>query len=206
VGTSTNGAGTITGNSSGTFQLLEQFSINPCSNYTSGSSNRISQLFNIYGVSLSGVSSSASSCYWTVERSKDSTGNDTGDFIYFAIHTSTYGPSANGTEVVLLPVSGSPITSISGSAFPAFLPGLWLQSVFGNNVYVFAHYPTDITIHNPIMNQLTYFTTDFVAGTAVAVTIYGATHTYMPLGQAAVKSGNCLVGQNGSTSLMMLWE
>lgn len=58
---------------------------------------------------------------------------------------------------------------------------------------------------NPGLNILGYMNPDFTAGTANTFTYYGASHTYMPLGNTAVHT----VGgrnANNAVTLMMRWE
>ena len=196
-GTGSNGTGTLTGPISARYQLVGgSYATNSLTCYISGSSNRIQM-----ALFLQGTGASASiNFFFSIERTKDASGADTnlGLLIVFKTSSSqinqtfwnrTTGTPASGSESSWGAMSNSSATAKSGTqvaVFPLFL----------NNAGIFA---------NPPLGVLCYVNADIVAFGALTFTIYGASHTYMPLGSSMSMSG-MLARTTGSGTPMMRWE
>lgn len=201
-GTGSNGAGTLTGPIS-TRQTLTStaYATNALTCYFSGDTNRFSaSLF------VQGVGATISNCqYFAFERTKDATGADTdlGLLVTWKLIAGsgstawgqlfwnrTTGTPAGGAETNIGAMSNSSSTGKNGTqvaVYPHFL----------NNAGIFV---------NPPMNSLSYVNADIVAFGAVSFTIYGASHTYMPIGSASYTGAGLLTRTSGTPTLMMRYE
>lgn len=185
VGTGTNGAGVIDpGNyplfapkANGNSAVLQN-----C--YISGNTNRLALAFS--------QSNTGSAFWFSIERSKDAAGQDTGDSLLMSWtdngHTgwkqASYqiGVGSQGETGIhaLMPAAGTGVGATDTAIYPLWFPrGPYLP--FG-------------------LNALAYFTADIPALIAITATVYGATHTFLPLSTAF--AGVVVAGQG----LLLRWE
>lgn len=138
---------------------------------------------------------------FSIERSKDAAGADTGDGFLALIGDTTGSAAAVWVLFRYLRPSGN--TLGNSTVIGAFVPSgtTWADSgsVFGVcPLRYFNGQPS-----NPGLNWAVYFNGDTAAGSSVSLSIYGASHTYMPMGSTYL--GTVIAGAATST-LMMLWE
>lgn len=117
----------------------------------------------------------------SIERTKDSTGADTAEGLLIA----TLGSTTWNQWVYDFKIGAkSQIATTCG----VLMPGAETTSgVNGANTAVYPLFHDDgCGFFNPGMNMMFYYNADFAAGTANTFTVYGASHTYMPLGNTAV--------------------
>jgi hypothetical protein len=194
IGTGSDGAGNITGELlTTTNPAIGSGGSNIATFYGSGANNRIAMFFGDVTVPHQWVIS--------IERSKDSTGADTSDGL-MVLYEQTAGSSftANFRTFRYLQFGANPY--VSSTNIGAFVPNgsTWADSggiVGVCPVRFFRGQPS-----NPCLSWLVYLNGDTAVGAPCSVNMYGATHSYMPLGsiiQTAVLG-------NANSSLMMLYE
>lgn len=188
VGTGTDGAGNLTGNTSRQKVASLTAAAGALTTFVSGSSNRIG--FAVY-TSHFGT--------FMIERSKDDFGVDTGDFIVFA-WKSAAGTASKGSVVVPHPSVSLAVVSIAQLMAPA--PGV--SGLAGNALGIYPVFPWWYRSLNPMLTNMTYWAIDLVAGTPLQVTVYGQARTYMPLGTNGAPYWDCMA--NANNVAMMLWE
>lgn len=195
VGSGSNGSGTLTG------QLSGRQSMTPINQKAAGvtlpmvASGNTGELQ--LGVNLDYASANFG-MFLSVERPKDATDTVTNDGVFF-VWSSTSG---NG-QCVFIPASGTVPGSASNGNWPAVNPGQWSRSGAGATADV-------CPLLIPIFGNWRYSHVmvasrgDFTGGGTLTPTIFGATHTYLALGNAATPSANTL--QGGNIDYMMRWE
>lgn len=171
IGTASNGSGTLTGNVSTRTQTTAAAGDSTARNsYFSGNTDRF-----VFAIMADSTVTQSSGIIFGVERTKDSTGaNSTEGAHFFCI-----GPSTT--------ITSSQMMTFSGSMPPAdalFLSGLQAGTtgVFGSDAYTFPIYPNGFYPRNPIMNAVGYFAADLTREVSITLDIYGANHTYLPVG------------------------
>jgi hypothetical protein len=214
LGNGSNGAGGLTGNVSVPYQSSPIYDGAPvgCYQACSGDGSRLA-FHNNVNADIWGNDRSI----FVIERSKDASGNDTAEYVYFWGYGSAGDGMSTQRILVMLPPVGQPFVTnetaaINGAfAYPVCkVPGSWSSGAGmdddGNDVMVFAHYPYDTQLHNPCMDILTYFYTDFAAGVPVVIQHYDAPHTYLPTGSSW--DGNQYVACTwaNNMSAMIRWE
>lgn len=169
--------------------------------YLSGGNNWF-----IIALGVRGTGSTASYTHLiSIERTVDANGAVTGDGLLIAYKAAagsvgpgqiTWSPilgtishaaaTADGFGM-LTPERGGGVTGANTAVYPIFHD-------WGGGVFL-----------NPGLNLFGYFHSEFTAGTANTFDVYGASHTYMPLGNTAVYGigGRC---GNNSICLMMRYE
>lgn len=174
-GTSTNGAGTLTGQV-GTRMLVSSqansLTTLPC--YASGSTNRLSAaMFFSYGTS--------NTTFWfSVERSKDANLADSGDGVIF--QASWAGYNGNGIYQ-FLPFTGTIRAAQTSPCVPAFGIGNMGSLASGNQFGALPILPYDVLGPvNPGLGALVYYAPDTAQQNNITVVIKGVNHTYMTLG------------------------
>jgi hypothetical protein len=70
----------------------------------------------------------------------------------------------------------------------------------GTQISVYPVFYTKGVYLNPGMNVFGYFNADITAGSPVSFTVYGASHTFMPIGNTV--TGSFMI--RGSTTSMMI--
>lgn len=198
VGTGTDGAGTMLGpistriNPKSTNVLTEG---QTAFTYISGANNRIG----VFGQLGAASSQLTSGTCWAVERTKDATGADTAEGILLL------GNEAGGQiwrQQVVFPTGAGTLETTLGIIMPMVGTG-----ANGVQIAVYPQFYTKGTFLNPGLNLLAYINANLSALTPTAITFYGATHTYLPLGtqcfQALARTGP--TGAAGSAPLMR-WE
>lgn len=108
---------------------------------------------------------------WCVERSKDTNGNDTADYINFLY--AGFG----GHGWVMIPRSNMGGAVYSDSLVPVFLPGNNGGS-YGGLTPVSPAYPFVGKPDNPLLGLIYGKSNDFSEGAFAQVKIYGTLHTY----------------------------
>lgn len=197
-GTNTDGAGTMTGPISTRQQLVSTaYATNSLACYFSGDTNRIQMALFVSGTGAT----TSQSHLWSIERTKDGSGNDTdlGLLVVWKTTTSAVGQlfwnrstgtPSNGSEAGWTCISNTGTTGKNGvqvAVYPLFL----------NNAGIFV---------NPPLGILTYLNADIVAFGAITFSIYGANHVYMPLSNTTFSVSNMLYRTTGSPAPMMRYE
>lgn len=143
---------------------------------------------------------------FSIERTVDANGNPTADGVLI-----TY---KNGTTPTIGQAVWNPtLGMISHSNTTAASSGLGMLTpergggTTGSNtsIYPIFHDWHGGSFLNPGLNLFGYFHSEITAGTANTFTVYGSSHTYMPLGNTATHGVSGRVS-NSSVCLMMRWE
>lgn len=168
VGQATDGAGAITGVQAAPFVISTSvdYTIANANSYFSGDTNRFVMVAYYDG------GSNGNGLLFSIERSKDATGADTGEAVLIA-----YGAVGNAISTTVLVVGQGEATSQTGTATAA-VPQSGTNFTFGTNVglsgpnyYAGKRFPDG-------MNLLAYLFNDFSAGITATVVVYGTNHTY----------------------------
>lgn len=197
VGTGSNGTGTLTGIVSPKLNpQCASYSSSTVSYLTTGDVNRFACFMpNNIGNGLG----------FSIERSKDSSGNDTGDgvqiFIFGSLATSQqYYLALNGTY-------RSTINNIS-ALYPTGATTLIHDSNVVPVLPLISH--NQDGIKNPGTNLVLYAGGDIAPGTQFTVAVYGTVHTYWALGTSTGTSGGpyttTLVPGSPATALAVRYE
>lgn len=174
VGLGTNGQGIITlGNSlSHNYSAFGANDTTDTTNaYFSGSSNRLS--LTMWARSGSAGSGGSIRFIFALERSHDSTGADTAEYLTYV----GYGNSTSRQQCVF--ADGSFSVSETGGAM-GVLPFTPSSAVFGTGTAVSPIFPMIGKLDNPMMGAVAGKTSDFTDLSTFSISIYGASHTYVP--------------------------
>lgn len=193
VGNGSNGAGMLLGATTARQQVTAVLQANAITSFISGDTNRIHMsLWSFSNVAFGGtaVIGLTHSLFFSIERTHDATGADTTEG---ALCIFKQGTVTTYTQQYWNGITGSSGVEASwGMLFPdtTIGKGTAVQSSF------YPPYLSKGVFVNPAMGVLGYVgsvatgaATIATEGCPVPVTIYGATHTYMPL--AANTSGSC---------------
>jgi hypothetical protein len=197
-GTGTDGAGTMTGPISTRQQLVSAaYAVNALDCYWSGSTGHFcAALF------AGGVGASTSTCQmFAFERTKNASGADTSQGLQIVWKlVAGAGAGAFGS----LAWDRTTGTMSSESSLGTVMP----SGTTGKNGTQVAVYP--IFLHNgpflnPPIGALAYHNADIVAKGAVTFTMYGVSHTYMPIGTTFF-AGPSINGRSTAPSLMTRYD
>jgi hypothetical protein len=191
VGTGSDGAGNLNGNVGTRKPIYVSANQAAASNsYFSGATDRINFCINPGQTSM-GIQ-------LHIERSKDASGNNTSHGVTTYSNCSA---SVGGQEQYLPFVGVMPTAEVSPYAFAAAA----LTAVGGTDIGLFPHYPMFGKLLNPKMNVLTYMNQDLQPLVPIPVVMYGASHTYLPLGLNPQYSGSPSGrGVSGTSSCIMM--
>jgi hypothetical protein len=176
--------------------------------YVSGDTNRLSlALFegpNIFAY-----------YFLNIERTKDASGNDTGDGI---IIQACVG-DGDGSSDVTRPAGGLVSTVLPFSGPVAGYQPVWNtqfnynSSTLNNetNIGTLQCVPFNFIPYNPGLGVLLYYGSDYPVYTPTSFELYGASHTYLPLqnGYSGFGAAGGYAGGpcgNSATHIMMRWE
>jgi hypothetical protein len=162
--------------------------------YFSGNSNYINTWM---WTNKDGGASQSTMIGFSLERTKDSDGNDTGQGVLFTAHGASvfyqtvwdcFIGQAFNHELGL------------GTLMPATLGG-----VNGSNTSVYpVFHALGNSFLNPGLNILTYFNTDIANNTTTNVSIYGANHTYIATSSQAIPQNTMRPG--AGVGLLLRYE
>jgi hypothetical protein len=152
-----------------------------------------------------------------IERTKDSSGNDTADGIIIQATCGTdVGNFAPNTPLSGLVSCMLPFTGTVGGFQPVWNSAFNLNSNSLNNaskVGTLQVIPFNFIPYNPGLGTLLYYGSDFPAYSPVSIPVYGSSHTYLPLqnfhsGFGVVNTSNPALGAYGNpaTHIMMRYE
>jgi hypothetical protein len=186
------------------FMMLAQaglFANNTLVSYVAGGSNWLILALGARGTG-SGINYAQ---FLSLERTVDANGTPTGDGVMATWRAAGASPATG--QAVWSPIIGQiGQTTTAGDGYGVLHPERG-GGVSGSNtaVYPIFHDWGGGPFLNPGLNLLAYMGTEFTAGTSNTFTYYGASHTYMPLGNSAIHSFG---GRSANTSiaLMMRWE
>jgi hypothetical protein len=184
IGTGSDGAGTITGSIAGPFTITNGTNSSATNNYGSADTNRVQFLMGISNTNVAGI-------MFTLERTKDATGADTGDGLLLAWSNPT-GPAAIlvKTQAPLL-VAGSQPSAELGVTLALSNQA---SSAFGSDVGVGVPLYFRGTVLRPGLGAVVVNSGDFAAQASFPLTLYGVAHTYQLSGnsgsQVGVPTGN----------------
>jgi len=154
--------------------------------YFSGANNRMQ---------MSLFTASANNLVYSIERTHDANGNDTDEGILFAssntstAHMQTYwnrSLGTTGTEIgvgAFLPSIGSGATGTTTTMYPLY---------FASGRY-----------SNPALGLLIAYAATVTSYSAINLTFFGTSHTYLPIPQGMTNRSSVTVGQ---LSTLMRWE
>ncbi|MGL4619134.1 MAG: hypothetical protein ACRCZS_08760 [Chroococcidiopsis sp.] len=194
IGVATDGAGNIIGNQSlpKVFGHVGTVATGQHTHLVSGSNNR-------FAVTL--ASTTNSSLYFAVERSRDNSGNPTANQIIITGHQSTGGRYAKR-----IPFTGG----VPADDFFCNIGASGNTGVNKGKAFTAPIYPNENgELLNPGLNQICYYTTDVPVGTVDVVSMYGINRIYQYLGANLSHSGTIRganIAWNAATTLAMLWE
>lgn len=174
IGTASSGAGVITGGSTASqligFATAEGATTFPC--FFSGDAGEFRMYMWQHPTILVGM-------YMVIERSKDGTGADTGEYVtWFAGLNSTSSP--NGFQQSILPggivtIKGTQIHTITIDTASA-------TGTFNGTTASFPVFPLIGKVGNPALGLQTAYNADVADGsTCTVASFYGSTHTYIGL-------------------------
>lgn len=191
-GTGSDGAGSLTGNLS-TRQTLTStaYATNALDCFWSGSAGHFcAALF------CGGTGASSSNCqFFAFERTKDASGADTDQGVLIVWKLLAGGGTNAFGQVFWDRVLGQ-------QSSESFLNTVMPSGTTGKNGTQVAVYPilhSNGPFLNPGINALAYFNADIVAKGAVTFTIYGVSHTYMPIGTGSFTGGGINNRASGPT-------
>lgn len=197
VGTGTNGAGTLTGQTS-TNAVTKNLGNTVASNfYFSGDGSRIAM--------AGGISASSNNnILFCVERLRNSSGANTADGIYVLAGSAQGGGSNPATYQQVVPASGTILAQGTGQSIASFAPPQTLS--LGSDLYVSPFHPTSYTVHNPCASFVKYYYTDFNTGTPATISLYSTAMTFLPLGQIYPLTNTMLYHFGNNQGLAIRWE
>lgn len=190
LGNATNGAGSLVNLISVRQQITHTATATPITYYWSGDTNRFS-------VTALGAAA-ATSLFWSVERTVDITGAVTSEGALQIWHSLS-----SWSQVAWNQTTGSPslLEATLGCLGPSVVP-------FGTTSLQIAVYPvfhSKGVFYNPGLNAFAYFNALITAGITVTFTVYGGSHTYMPLGNTSFTNSTFRAATAGG-ALMMRYE
>lgn len=189
IGTSTNGAGTLTGNVSTAFAYLST-ATTTANCYFSGSTSRLQ-------IALWPNATTYAS-YWSIERDKDATGADTS----YGVHIINAG-TAQYNQQFIPPTTLGPVAVVETKVV-TLLSSQASQSN-GTDVGVGVIRPVYGALRNPGIGYLTTSRADWTTEVSNTVTIYATARNYLAFNYATIIATTA-VGNNTSPGLMMLFE
>lgn len=190
VGSSTDGAGTITGSATTRQQMTGNVSsatAYPC--YASGTTSRFT---------LAMWSTTAVACYTvlTIERSRDAAGTETGTGVQVVLLLAA--TSVAKQQWLEIGVSAATQESSLGVLLPSF--GTLSK---GSAVQLATIFLSDGNLQNPPLGLLAGYAANFSLNTTIAFTMYGASRTYLPVQANVTNRSNVLAS---SVLAVMLYE
>lgn len=200
IGTATNGAGVLTGVTTGSRTL--DGSTAPVAGetrnaYTSGAQAGNARICHTNGVDAAFGSTAYNRVIgFTVERQKDATGNDLPDGVHFSWWSTTFSghQSFNATG----------LTAAIESTLPILAPSQTMGS--GADVGMSPMYPIFGKLLPPVLSLLGYWQNDLQTLVPVPVSLYGVARNYLPLGPNSYGSWHRGgTSSAGAQSTAMLW-
>lgn len=191
VGSGTNGAGTLTGVVSvrQALYLKDPTNLPDLTNrpiWTSGAANRIGQI-----LARSGTSSLANT-FWAVERTKDTTGNDTNEGVHIVMRSPAI---INGTTATAVTRYWSQTLIFSIASAQAMAAGPMCvtnndgtATDAGNTGFFPWQMASRRGNENPPTGWLSYLYGDINGSIDITVSMYGTNHVYRTLGADAGQS------------------
>lgn len=161
--------------------------------YFSGSSNRLS--FTMWARNGSSGAGGTARFIFTVERSHDSTGADTAEYLTYV----GYGSNLSRQQCVFADGTFS-VSEASGAM--GVLPFTPTSGVFGTGTAISPIFPMIGKLDNPLLGVVSGKTGDFTDLSTFSISVYGSSHTYIP---SVFVLTNFLAGQ-ASTSPCMRYE
>jgi hypothetical protein len=211
IGTSTSGTGILTGILSDVITLAApNIDASPRQCYACGDTNRI----HIMMWSDPSFVSGKDAVFFSIERTKNNTGSDTGDGLhYFWVTTDGRGSFTNHADTPVqcgfevLPFDSTPKVLISPWVVPASPLGS-LQNSTDSTVGVLFPVPVGYQPYVPGLGLLCYQGSDFSPYATVAIPdVLSATHTYRVMSQTSSLGGRPYnSGPPTNVHFMMRWE
>ena len=172
TGTGTNGAGTLSGQLSGSRVITPGSSRadeDTAANFASGDTNRLALALNLItsGAGTFGM-------VWVVERSHDEDGTDNGDFCSFA----SIGTGGAGHQPI--PFTGTVPSLVT--ALPCLIPNRNDTFGTGGDIYLLPVRPSIIKEEPPMRDILVYRHADIAEHSSITVDHYDTPLVFMPVG------------------------
>lgn len=205
VGQATNGAGVISGNSTGAFTQANTGTVSVTTDKlmrASGAPNRFVAAMWIPSPTTPAVQGSF---VLSIERTHAVDGSDTADGVMVYMKMTNTDGSAQPRHMVVQP-PGVP----NGLAAPSVAPVSTLElisSIRGTSAGAFPVTPSSIRPILPAMNLLAYYNNDFASFVPVTINHFGTGHTYLPLGNGGLSGvGRANATNNDASAGLMRWE
>lgn len=193
-GNGTDGAGAIQAGGLAEFQVTSGADGTSRTAYFSGTTGR-----GVFATGLN-VAAIAAVLVFSVERTKDATGADTADGVLITYNAGTGTAASSWRQVCYQIGVGSQGTE---NRLGFCMPSLGGGSD-GVNITVYPQWIGRGPFLPYGLNLFGYFTDDIVALNTIALTVYGAGHTYLPMGPIL---GGCVTNATaGKSTLLMRYE
>lgn len=201
VGTSTNGAGVIGGNSTGAMQFTTASTSTNLDKFmrASGSSSRMAMGLWVPSAALTSVQNCG---FIGIERTHAADGSDTADGIM--VFTKMSATTVAHNHIVLQPPGQA--NGVALSTAPISVMEANTSTIRGITAGAYPCTPSSVRPVLPLMNLLAYYNNDFTGMVPVVVNHFGANHTYLPLGVGAIQGMARSSTANDANVAMMRYE
>lgn len=174
-GSGSNGSGTITGVLSVQRTTQGVASAGTVNNYWSGATGRFCAF-------MGGGVNTSTPILFSIERSKDASGNDTSEAVLVIWKNSGSGSAASTFAAVAWDTAtGDKTTGETVNGISALLPSVG-TGITGSQIATYPIFHTKGVFMNPGMNLQVYYTADLVALSLPSIPMYGSNRTYIALG------------------------
>ena len=191
IGSGSDGAGNLTGNVSTARDAETITNAAACIVVGSGDTNRFSFAGGFLAASVRGM------CF-SIERMKDSNGDDTIEGVMWTAHTSAAAASTGGAmQCTLWNPSLGDYGLVETNLMALFPTGSTMKTVTQTMVSPCFHNKGVWT--NPQVGVVGYYTADIAPNATFVAYMYGATHTYYALPDTAFATGAAFQGPGGGT-------
>lgn len=187
VGTTTNGAGTLTGTT------LSQ--ITPATTANSGTASLFNCLFcgdpGSFACLMWRDLTSGANFAFSIDRSRSGTGNPTGTYLNMLCTNAQIGSGSSSQQHLYFGVGATSVYGYGNGAVaftgpssvaalnPVGSLGSVISSLFNGTYPLFPIFPAIGFFDNPMLGMAMVDATDFSEGSIISCTIYGTTHTFV---------------------------
>ena len=191
-GTSTTGAGVLTGQTSTRRQMIPGAVGVGLTSYFSGDGGRIAA-----AICVGGLTGSTTGMYFSVERSHADDGSYDGTGFYW------WRASNASVTSQFIPFTGAIFAEDTRT--PAMMYQPVSTGVYGTDTGVYPQLPFLGKWLNPLTNFLSYYRADISAGSQIPVRLYGVDHNYITMGPGYDTTITALASP-AAASMMMRYE
>lgn len=207
VGTGSNGAGTINSGST-TGRILpingsagDSDSLSVFASYFSGDTNRMLGFLWPYGIQ---GSNTAMRGFFSIERSHNTSGADTGDYVTLLV---LQGPATQAAPGIAQITVNSTTATTTESKLQALMKIGTTTGDFGPSTIISPIYPVPGTVGNPMINLLCGKSVDWLDLSLLSFTMYNTAHTYRVMNGVFVNGAGYFTYEGtGTNCLIYRWE